>query len=118
MVGALEWGWSLQNMPIGTRALKLRVAYLAALASFPDVRLYWVKGHANIIYNEVVENPARRKRYLTMSTDWGGGFHKVTPIHCFLVETLSRCAQSPQMSCGGEFHPWDAPENSENRYFS
>jgi ribonuclease HI len=57
VVGALEWGWSLRNMPNGTRAL--RVAYRAALAAFPVVRLYWVKGHANIIYNEVVDKEAK-----------------------------------------------------------
>ena len=44
-------------MPNGTRAL--RVAYRTALATFPVVRLYWVKGHANIIYNEVVDKEVK-----------------------------------------------------------
>ena len=44
-------------MPNGTRALC--VSYRAALTTFPVVRLYWVKGHDNIIYNEVVDKEVK-----------------------------------------------------------
>jgi ribonuclease HI len=56
VVGALEWGWSTRNMPqlIG----KLRRAYRQR-KTINSVTLYWVKGHSQIIYNEVVDKRAK-----------------------------------------------------------
>jgi ribonuclease HI len=56
VVGALEWGWSISNLPgIST----LLDAYRARKALNPT-RLYWVKGHADIKYNEEVDVLAKQ----------------------------------------------------------
>jgi ribonuclease HI len=56
VVGALEWGWSTRNMPrlVG----KLRRAYRKR-KTINAVTLYWVKGHSQIVYNEVVDKRAK-----------------------------------------------------------
>jgi ribonuclease HI len=56
VVGALEWGWSTRNMPqlIGN----LRRVYRQR-KTINSVTLYWVQGHSQIIYNEVVDKRAK-----------------------------------------------------------
>jgi ribonuclease HI len=56
VVGALEWGWSTRNMPPLIRNLSR--AFRERKADNP-VALYWVKGHSQIIYNEVVDKRAK-----------------------------------------------------------
>ena len=57
VLGALEWGWSLTNMPPRIRAL--RALYLQ-VKTHTTVRLYWVRGHTGVVHNETVDDLAKQ----------------------------------------------------------
>jgi ribonuclease HI len=56
VVGALEWGWALSNMPPSIRALLK--SYRSRKALNPTL-LYWVKAHSDLAHNETVDKLAK-----------------------------------------------------------
>jgi ribonuclease HI/exonuclease III len=56
VVGALEWGWAIKNMPPSIRSLLK--AYRARKALNP-LLLYWVKAHSDVQHNETVDQEAK-----------------------------------------------------------
>ena len=56
VVGALEWGWAMKNMPRSIRPLLK--SYRLRKAANPT-SLYWVKGHSKIKNNDVVDVEAK-----------------------------------------------------------
>ena len=76
VMGALEWGWSLRNMPAGIRGL--RRLYRAIKSDFPIVRLYWVKGHSDIEGNERADRAAKRGSQYSAQAPPGTQFPRTT----------------------------------------
>jgi ribonuclease HI len=56
VVGALEWGWAMKNMPRSIHSLLK--AYRARKALNPTL-LYWVKAHSDVANNEKVDKEAK-----------------------------------------------------------